>query len=422
MLKLRRGGTKAKTSRVVAALDIGTSKVCCLIMAVDGPEEMRLVGFGHQRMRGLKAGVVVDPDQAERAVRAAVGQAERMAGHTLERVFVSVTCGRLKSSNFVARAPLADGSVGRGDIARVFAAGDAFAARNGRVVVQLMHGDWSLDGQPAVRDPLGMAGRELSLPMHAVTADEPPLRNLLHVVERCYLEAEGLVAAPFASALAATTEEERHLGVLCIDFGGGTTTLSIFVDGRSVFVDSVPVGGSHVSYDIARAFSTPLAEAERIKALYGTLVQAHSDESEVIAFQSADNGVEAPFQATKAQLRAVIEARLEALYGLVAERLAQSGVEHVVGNRVVVTGGASQLVGLAEWWSARCGSVARTGRPRILESLSSAMSSPAFSAAVGLVLAGMSPEAGSETSGGALSAPAGSSYLGRIHGWIRDSF
>lgn len=416
----RRGGNRVKTSRIVGALDIGTTKVCCLIMAVNPPEEMRLLGFGHQRTQGLKAGVVIDPEQAERAVRAAVGQAERMAGVTLERIFLAVACGRLKSTNFVARAPLLGRVVGRGDVARVFAAGEAFASRDGRSTVQLTHGDWGLDGAAAAREPLGMAGHELCLSMHAVTADELPLRNLLHVVERCYLETEGTVAAPFASALAATTDEERRFGILCIDFGGGTTTLSIFADGRSVYADSVPVGGSHVSYDIARALSTPLAEAERIKTLYGTLVRAQSDEREVIFFPNTDGGQEGHFQTTKSQLRAIIEPRIGALRGLIAERLAQSGLEHFAAERVVITGGASQLVGLSEWWSSQGGAVVRVGRPRASGEMPTGMCNPTFSTVVGLVLAGMSG-----TSVGAareLPAAAANGYFGQIHGWIRDSF
>jgi cell division protein FtsA len=266
-----------------------------------------------------------------------------------------------------------------------------------------------------------MAGRELCLSMHAITADEPPLRNLLHVVERCYLESEGIVAAPFASALAATTEEERRQGVLCIDFGGGTTSLSIFIDGRSIYADGVPVGGSHVSYDIARALSTPLAEAERIKTLYGTLMQARSDEREVVSFPGTDDSGEAHFQTTRAELCAIVEPRARALCGLVAERLAQSGVEQAAGGRVVISGGASQLVGLAEWWSLQTGMTVRVGAPRNLGNVQMSLGSPAFSTAVGLVLAGISTDAlaGAERE---LPAVAAGGYLGRIHGWIRESF
>ena len=421
---LKRHRSNARADRLIGALDIGTSKVCCLIMAGDAPEQMRLIGFGHHRTQGIKAGVVLDPEQVERSVRAAVAQAERMAGVTLTRVFITVTCGRLKSANFVARATLADGVVGRGDIVRVQAAAEAFIGRSGRTIIQLVHGGWRLDGLGGARDPLGMAGSELSLPVHAVTTDEPPLRNLLHVVERCYLETEGIIAAPFASALAATTEEERQQGVLSIDLGGGTTTLAMFTEGQFVYADSGPVGGSHISYDIARALATPLAQAERIKTLYGTLVPAVSDEREVISFPGPDETEGAAYETTKARLSAVIEARAEAIFGLVAEKVAQSRLEHVAAGRVVLTGGASQLVGLAEWWSSRSGVAARIGRPRPVGGMPANMCSPAFAAATGLVLAAVSPHSGigAGLAAGSERSASGEGYLGRLRGWVRESF
>ncbi len=422
MLKRHRG--KAKAGRLIGALDIGSSKVCCLIMVGEAPNQIELIGFGHHRTQGIKAGVVLDPEQVERCVRAAVAQAERMAGVTLDRVLVTVTCGRLKSANFIARATLMERVVGRGDIARVQSAAEAFIGRSGRTIIQLVHGGWRLDGIGRTRDPLGMAGSELSLPVHAVTTDEPPLRNLLHVVERCYLETEGVIAAPYASALAVTTEEERRQGVLCIDFGGGTTTLAMFVDGQFVYADSVPVGGSHISYDIARELATPLAEAERIKTLYGTLVPAASDEREMISFPGAVETEGAPYETTKARLSAIIAARIEAIHGLVAERVAQSRLEHLVTGRIVLTGGASQLVGLAEWWSQHSGVTARVGRPLPVGGMPDNLCSPAFAAATGLVLAAVSPGAGI---GGGLAASseraaAGDGYLGRLRGWVRESF
>lgn len=421
---LKRHRSNAKAGRVIGTLDIGSSKVCCLIVAADRTDAMRLIGLGHQRTFGIKAGVVLDPEQVERSARAAVGQAERMAGVTLERVLVTVTCGRLKSANFIARATLADGVVGRGDIARVEAAAESFVGRSGRTILQLVHGGWRLDGVGGTRDPIGMAGTELSLPVHAVTADEPPLRNLLHVVERCYLEAEGVIAAPYASALAVTTHEERRQGVLVIDLGGGTTTLAMFMDGHFVYADSVPVGGSHISYDIARALATPLAEAERIKTLYGTLLPAASDGHEIISFPGPDDGDGGSYETTKARLSAIIETRIEAIYGLVAERIAHSRLEHLAGGRIVLTGGASQLLGLAEWWSSRSGVPARVGRPRALGGMPSDMCRPEFSAAAGLVLASQAAPSGISAglTSSAERVAGGEGYLGRLRGWVRESF
>lgn len=417
---LRKKQPNPRSGEVVGALDIGTSKVCCLIAECDGQGGHRLLGFGHQRMRGIKAGVVVDPEKAERAVRAAVAQAERMAGLTLARVVLAVTCGRLKSETFTARATVAGRAVGRADTARVRAGGQSFAERGGRAIVQMTHTGWCLDGRAGIASPLGLAGSELSLPMHAVTVDEQPLGNLLHVVDRCYLETAGVVAAPFASAMAVTTAEERQEGVVCVDLGGGTTTLAAFAGGQFMHADGVPVGGGHISFDIARTLSTPLAEAERIKTLYGTLLSAFSDEREIISFPGVEENEATPYETTKARLRTIIEPRVETVYGLVAEKLDRAGLSHLGEGRVVLTGGASQIVGLAEWWSARTGAAVKIGRPRPLAGMEDSMCGPVFAAAAGLVSSAVAPSAG--VAEHQRRATPAQGYFGRLNGWIRDSF
>jgi cell division protein FtsA len=418
MRKTRSGGG---SNTLIGALDAGTSKVCCLIFACDPSGAFRLLGCGHQRMQGMKAGVVIDADQAERCVRAAVGQAESMAGATLDNVIIAATCGRLRSANFVARAAVTDRIVRRADVARVLGAGEAYAQRDGRLLVQLTRGDWSLDRLSGLSDPLGLAGSELALPMHVVTADELPLRHLLTVVERCYLSVESVVAAPYASALAVTTAEDRQLGVVCIDIGAGTTTVAAFTEGRFTFAAGLPVGGSHISYDIARELATPLAEAERIKTLYGSLVQAPSDEREVISFPTSDESEVSLYQTTREHLRSIIEPRMQSLFGLVMERLAGTTVQDLVSSRVVLTGGAAQLVGLAEWWSSRSGGKVRIGRPQPFGGISDSMRTPSFAAVAGLALAATS-SSGVVSSTSRKARGSGVGYLGRVHQWFRESF
>src|SRR5690606_34757070 len=261
-----------------------------------------VVGFGHQRSRGVKAGVVVDLDEAEQAVRAAVAQAERMAGVRLEEVIVGAACGRMRSTHFVAHADIASGYVRESDIKRLKAAGRAYAERDGRLLIYLDRLGWRIDGAAGIRDPKGMAGQRLSADLHAITADDAPLRNLVLLIERCYLSFSRAIPSPLASALAVTSEEERRLGITCLDIGGGMTTISVFSDGRFLFADTVPVGGNHMTFDIARELRTPLAEAERIKALYGTLVAAGSDEHEVITYSLAGEEEPALHHTTKARL------------------------------------------------------------------------------------------------------------------------
>jgi cell division protein FtsA len=205
-----------------------------------------------------------------------------------------------------------------------------------------------------------------------------------------------------------------------VDLGGGTTTLAAFAGGQFMYADGVPVGGGHVSFDIARTLSTPLAEAERIKTLYGTLLSAFSDEREVISFPGAEENEGTQYETTKARLRTIIEPRIETVYGLVAERLDRAGLSLLGEAQVVLTGGASQMIGLAEWWSARTGAAVRIGRPRPLADMDDSMCGPAFAAAAGLVSSGVSPGAG-VAEHQRRTVPA-QGYFGRLNGWIRDSF
>jgi cell division protein FtsA len=413
---------------VVGLLDIGTSKVCCLIIAREpaaggGPTEAtaaHVAGIGHQRSRGVKAGVIVDLDEAEQAVRAAVGQAERMAGVRLDEVYLGVACGRLRSGHFVAHADLVNGHVEEADIRRLMVAGRAYAEREGRALAHFSRIAYRLDGVPGVRDPRGMAGRRLSTEMHAVTADEAPLRNLLLLVERCYLTVAGIVPAPLASALSATSEEERQLGVTCLDIGGGMTTIAIFADRHFLFAETVPVGGNHLTFDIARALRTPLAEAERIKTLYGTLIAARSDDHEAVSYPIAGEEEPASSQTTKAHLRNLLQERVDSLLTLVSERLERSNVPAHARERVVLTGGTSQLVGFGEFAANVLGRPARVARPQPLGGISAGVCGPAFSNVMGLVYAVQSR--GDSVFTFHEREAFASGYLARMGQWLRRGF
>lgn len=428
------GGARSSSggpAGAIGVLDVGSSKVACLIATVearggtgggsdDGPGPVvRVLGVGHQRSRGVKAGVVTDLDEAESAVRAAVGEAERMAGVTLEAVTVAVSCGRLRSSIFTASGDVESGVVRASDVARVMAGGRAYAERDGRTLVHLNRLGFRIDRAAAVHDPRGMAARRLSADLHAVTADEAPVRNLVMVVERCHLAVAGLVAAPYASALAATTTEERRLGVTVIDIGAGAATLAVFADGRLVSADAIPVGGNHLTYDIARALQTPLAEAERIKALYGTLISASSDENEAFEYPLAGEEDGATNRATRAQLRSIIGPRVAGTMALLAERLGRAEAHGATADRIVMTGGASQLVGLGDFAARALGRQARAGAVPQIEGLPEGVSRPTFAVAAGLLAAASRRrERGSVWP----DRDASGSYLRKVGSWLREGF
>jgi cell division protein FtsA len=417
-----------KRKRIVGVLDIGTSKIACLIAAVD-PElpppgtqagGLRIIGIGHHGSRGVKAGVVTDLDEAEQAVRGTVARAERMAGVRLEEVRVSVSCGRLRSQNFAASTDVERGVVREDEIARVLAGGQAYAEREGRTLIHLNTIGLRLDGAPAGRDPRGMAARGLSADLHAVTADEAPLRNLLLVIERCYLMASSLVPAPFASALAATSEEERRLGVTLIDIGGGTTTVAMFAEGQFIHANAAAQGGDQITFDIARALHTPLAEAERIKALYGTLVSAQSDEHDDFSYPLTGEEEGSMHRMTKAQLAEIIRPRVEGLIRHVRERIQECEVAEFASRCVVLTGGTSQLAGMADFVANELGRPVRVAPPCAVSGLPPVVSSPAFSTVVGLLLP-TTAEGRVPVSVRARDVSA-HGYLDRVGEWLREGF
>lgn len=418
-MTLRRSRSGQRRPPAYGLLDIGTSKVAAAIMTADGAE-VRIAGLGLQRSKGVKAGVLTDLDAAEAAVRAAIGQAERAAGVTLEGVAVSYAAGRLKSRHFAAKTDVASGRVSEDDLQRVTQAGRDFAERDGRSLVHLNTLGLRLDGVAGVKDVRGHAARQLTADFHAVTSDETPLRNLLLLLERCYLSCEGVIAGPFASALATTTPEERELGVTVIDIGAGTAGIACFAEGHLVGIDVIPVGSQHITFDIARQLQTPLTEAERIKTLYGTLISAQSDVHDTFTYPVAGDEEGVSSEASRARLTALILPRFAQIFSLVRERLAANPASAFAGEMVVLTGGAAQLVGAVDFASRELGRPVRLGRPLALPGLPASVAGPHFSTLCGLAVAGGEE---SET----VLRPSGASapqqgYLSRVGSWLKSSF
>jgi len=273
-------GSSRRADDVIGLLDIGTSKVVCVIVSVPQLRaaslrqvEVRVLGSGLCPSRGLRSGTVFELGEAEQAVREAVAQAERKACTAVESVLAAVACGRLRSSTFTADTNIEGLVVEAADIERVMAAARKHVERDGRALLHMNCISYRLDGTGGIGDPHGLSGRTLGADLHAVTADEAPLRNLVHVVERAYLSASSLVPVPYASALAATTGEERHLGVLCLDIGAGTTSLATFAQGHLLSSEVVPIGGNHATFDIAQTLSASVYEAERIKTDHVSLAR-----------------------------------------------------------------------------------------------------------------------------------------------------
>ena len=433
-MKLARNEIIGTGERVVTVLDIGTSKVCCLIVALEranvggerpgGQLNARLLGYGEHKSTGIKAGVVIDLTKAEDVVRKVISRAEEMSGREVDDIAIAVSCGRIASTNFTARTDVVSSHVSDSDIARVFRAGQEFVTNNGRTLLHLNGLGFGLDGNDGIAEPRGMVGKQLSADLHAVTADDLPLRNLTALIDRCYLDVSRLVTGPYAGALAAITDEEARLGVLCVDIGGGTTSMAVFAEGHFIHADAFALGANHITNDIARKLSTPLEEAERLKTLHGNLVAATSDSHTLISYPVIDQDEVGLYQISRAELREIIETRMSEILANVRDRLQASGMGDYTSDHLVLTGGGSALTGLQDFAGNMLDMHTRIGAPDIVADVPEQLHSPGYSVAFGLVRAASQQEEirstavpGTITSTRAVQR----SYFGQMGQWLRES-
>jgi cell division protein FtsA len=423
-----------RKTAILSALDIGASKIVCLIARLTpmaASESLRgrthrckVLGIGHQRSRGVKAGAIVDLDAAETAIRLAIDAAERMAGAEVESIIVNMSGGRLSSQLFSAKVAIAHKTVAQSDIHRVLEAASHASARSGRVVLHALPMDFSLDATRGVHDPKGMVAAELGAELHVASCDAAAARNLMLAVERCHLRVEAAVATPYAAGLSTLVDDEAELGVALIDLGGGTTSIGVFTGGRLVHVDAVAVGGNHITMDVARGLAVSLADAERLKTLYGGCVASLSDERDTMTVNRVGDDMDHPSVLPKSELVRIIRPRVEEILELVRDRLKSAGFAAHAGRRLVLTGGASQLTGLAELARRIISTQIRIGRPLGVEGLPESAKNPAFAAAVGLMVypqvAGIEHfEPGRRGLGSGVDD---GGYVARVGRWLKESF
>jgi cell division protein FtsA len=412
----------ASKNGLMAAIDVGTSKICCFIARMGEDGRPHVVGIGHHLSRGVRGGAIIDMEQAEMAVLTTVHAAEQMAGETIEDVVLNLSGGYPASQTVGVEVPLAGREVGEHDLHRVLMHGSQINGNSERRLIHSIPVGYSIDGSRGIRDPRGMFGDRLGVDMHVVTAAAGAVRNLTTCVAKCHLDIKALVVSPYASGLAALVDDEMDLGVTVIDMGAGTTSLAVFFDGHVVYTDSVPIGGAHVTNDIARGLSTPLAHAERMKTLYGNCLATPADEREIIQVPQVgeeETGITNPIP--RSILIGIIQPRLEETFELVRSRLEASGFDRVAGRRVVLTGGASQLGGVRELAALVLDKQVRMGRPIRVHGLADATGGPAFTTAAGLLTYALQaePETMKPTRPeGDLSA----GLFGRFGIWLKENF
>ncbi|MBC7576646.1 MAG: cell division protein FtsA [Tardiphaga sp.] len=420
---------------LVASLDVGTSKIACMIArlrpcppsdALRGRSHaIELIGYSQIQSRGVKSGAVVDMGEAEQAVRHAVSLAERMAKVRVESVLLSVSAGRLQGQLIEASADIKGVAVTAADVTRVTSTGMKHATPQGRTVLHALPVGYALDGVKGIRDPRGMVASQFGVDMNVVTADATVARNLMLVIERCHLNVEAMAASPYVAGLAVLTDDETDLGAAVVEMGAGTTTIATFSGGRFVHASGFAVGGQHITMDLARGLGCCIADAERIKTLYGTVLTGGSDTREMMNVPTAgDNDRDFPQVVSRATIANIVRQRAEEIFEMVRDRLADSPFAAEPRARVVLSGGASQLTGLVELGTRILGRPVRVGRPLGFGRLPNEAKSASFAVPSGLLvypqfahLEHVEPRYTRQ-----LKTGTDDGYFGKVGRWLREGF
>ncbi len=393
---------------VVAILDVGTSKIACLILRFDasarvdgkggvgpmaGQARFRVIGAATTRSRGIRFGEIDTMAEAERAIRTAVQAAQKMANVRVDHVIACFSGARPRSYGLAGEWLLQDSEVTEQDVSRVLAACDMPDIGEGREVLHAQPVNFALDHRSGLADPRGQVGHRLACDMHLMSADAAAIHNLVHAINRCDLEVAGIASSAYASGLASLVEDEQELGAACIDIGGGSTGLSVFIKKHMIYADCLRMGGDHVTADISKGLQVPMAVAERIKSRHGGVVATGMDDREMIELDGDSGDWERDRRTvSRAELIGILRPRVEEILEEVRLRLDAAGFDHLPSQQIVLTGGASQIPGLDGLAAKILGQQVRMGRPLRVQGLPQAATGAGFAATVGLCLFAAHPQ------------------------------
>lgn len=373
----------------VVGIDVGTTKICTLVGEVDNAEHLRIVGVGVVPSRGLRKGVIVGVEEAGRSVAASIEKAERMSGYKVEGAYVGVAGSHIQSLNTrgVVAIGRGDRPITQEDVDRAMEAAQAVAVPHNRQIIHAIPRGFSLDEQDGVRDPIGLMGYRLEVEAHVVTGAGTSLQNLASCVHAAGVEITAMVLQPLASAEAALRPEEREMGVVLVDAGGGTVDVAIFIEGSIWHSLVLPIGGNHLTNDIAIGLRIPFDLAEELKRQHGSALPETVAADEVIEVRSFGQG--APREMSRQQLATIIEARAEEMFEMILREIKRSGYDGLLPAGVVLTGGTAELEGLAELGRRVLDLPVRVGVPEDIEGMVEQISGPAFATSVGMLLWGL---------------------------------
>jgi cell division protein FtsA len=409
-------------SGLVAALDIGSSKMACVIARIGGDRKPRLLGFGHRLSAGVRKGAIVDMEAAASAISAVVQEAETMADERISSVFVTMAGGDVRSDIRSAEITIGGRAIVDQDVQRSLTQAHAEIPLIRRRALHMIPLGYSVDSTRAVEQPRGLFANKMSVSLHVASAEEGPIRSVEAAAARAHLEVDTLVAPSYAAGLSVLTPDEAELGSTVVDIGGGTASISVFQAGMPIFIDSLSIGGHNVTQDIALVLKTPLADAERLKAIDGNCIPTADDEHRLISAPliGEDNPAGA-HSASRADLVRVINLRMEEMFEMVQQRIKDAGLARASGGSLVITGGGANLNGAAELAGRVMGKRARIGRPSGIMGLDERLTDPQFASAIGLIRYAAKDAASTDI---VLLSQVSSTYsvFGRLGAWFKEHF
>jgi cell division protein FtsA len=375
----------AKNAPIVG-LDIGTTKICCIIGEVNEEGGIDIIGIGQHPSRGLRKGVVVNIETTVESIKCAVEEAELMAGMEIDSVYVGIAGGHIRGFNSHGIIAVKNKEVSQADINRVIEAAKALAIPMDREVIHVLPQEFIVDDQDGIKSPLGMHGVRLEVKVHIVTGAVTSAQNIVKSVNKAGLQVNDIVLQPLASSEAVLTPEEKELGVAMVDIGGGTSDIALFCQDAIKHTSVLAIGGDHLTNDIAIGLRTPHSEAEKIKRSYGCALACLVKDKESIEVPSV--GGREPRILSRELLAEIIEPRVVELYDLLKREITASGYEEALSSGLVITGGTVIMEGMLEAAERAFQIPVRRGYPRGIGGLVDVVNSPMYATSVGLLLYG----------------------------------
>lgn len=367
----------------LAAIDFGSSKVAVVICEMT-PHGLEVIGFGQAESHGVRKGVVVNIDSTVHSLTQALNDAQKLASRSIDHVVAGVAGSHIQTISSHGMVPIRDSEVKKVDVERVIEAASAVNLPLDREIVQIVPQDFIIDGQDGIQEPLGMYGKRLEVNLQVITGSITALENIRRCLSKVGLKAHHFISNPLASARAVATAEEREAGVCVVDIGAASTDLAVFQLGTLRWIRSIPIGGVHLTNDLAVGLKTPLTDAQKLKHKYGC--SSRVNEEELIEIPGV-SGLE-PRLVKRSLFSTILQPRLEEILSLVKTELAKEGVDESLPSGIVITGGVAHLQGMMEATERVFRLPVRLGRPSGLGGLSDMVSSPVYSTLVGLLQLG----------------------------------